>query len=129
MRDLGSMFAPGSFDALLNVFTSLGYGSEEDDLKFFRDSRTVTRRGGLLIISGLRNRDYVARNPTQNIYEETGKLLVLDTYAFDPSRSRERGKWRIYLKRRDAGGEALKFAGEFPIDIRVYSPQDRKSVV
>ena len=123
MRELGSMFKPGSFDAVLNVFTSIGYGSEEDDLKFFRDARAVTKRGGWLLISGLRNRDYIARNPYQNIYEESERILVLDTYSFDSARSRERGIWRFYTK---SGGRkgALKFAGEFPIDIRVYSPHE-----
>jgi SAM-dependent methyltransferase len=124
MRDLGSRFPPGSFDAVLNVFTSIGYGPEEDDLRFFREARAVTRPGGLLLISGLRNRDYIARNPSQNVYEESRRLLVLDTYSFDSSRSREKGVWRFYLKRGDEGGEVLKFAGEFPVDIRVYSPHE-----
>jgi SAM-dependent methyltransferase len=124
MRDLGSKFAPGSFDAVLNVFTSIGYGPEEDDLRFFRDARAVTRQGGLLLISGLRNRDYIARNPSQNVYEESEKLLVLDTYSFDSARSREKGVWRFYLKRGEKGGEVLKFSGEFPVDIRVYSPHE-----
>ena len=121
MRELGSMFTQSSFDATLNVFTSIGYGREEDDLRFFRDAHAVTRRGGSLLISGLRNRDYIARNPSQNIYEESDKLLVLDKYSFDSSRSREKGLWRFYLKR---GGETLRFAGEFPVDIRVYSPHE-----
>lgn len=121
MRDLTSKFEPGTFDVVLNVFTSIGYGSEEDDLRFFRDARSVTRRGGVLLISGLRNRDYIVRNPSQNVYEESRRLLVLDTYSFDSSRSREKGVWRFYMKRGD--GE-LKFAGEFPVDIRVYSPHE-----
>jgi len=124
IRDLVSSFAPGSFDAVLNVFTSIGYGPEEDDLRFFRDARAVTRPGGMLLMSGLRNRDYVARNPSQNVYEESKKLLVLDTYRFDSARSRERGVWRFYLKRGEKGGEELKFVGEFPVDIRVYSPYE-----
>ncbi len=124
MHDLVSKFPPESFDAVLNVFTSIGYGSEEEDLRFFRESRAVTRRGGLLLISGLRNRDYIARNPSQNVYEETKKLLVLDTYKFDPHRSRERGVWRFYSKRGDKRGETLKFEAEFPVDIRVYSPHE-----
>lgn len=124
MRDLRPKSEPGSFDAVLNVFTSIGYGSEEDDLRFFREARAMTRPGGLLLISGLRNRDYIARNPSQNVYEESRKLLVLDTYSFDSARSRERGLWRFYLKRGEKGGEALKFAGEFPVDIRVYSPHE-----
>ncbi len=124
MRDLGSKFPQSSFDAVLNVFTSIGYGPEEDDLRFFREARTVTRRGGLLLISGLRNRDYIARNPSQNVYEESRRLLVLDTYTFDSARSREKGLWRFYLKRGGKRGGELKFAGEFPVDIRVYSPHE-----
>jgi SAM-dependent methyltransferase len=124
MRDLASRFAPGGFDAVLNVFTSIGYGSEEDDLRFFRDARSVTTPGGLLLISGLRNRDYIARNPSQNVYEESERLLVLDTYSFDPARSRERGVWRFYLKTGGKKEGVLKFAGEFPVDIRVYSPHE-----
>ena len=122
MRDLSERLEPGGFDAALNVFTSIGYGSEEDDLRFFREARAVTRMGGLLLISGLRNRDYIARNPSQNVYEESKKLLVLDTYSFDSARSRERGLWRFYLKQGEK--RVLKFAGEFPVDIRVYSPHE-----
>ena len=123
MRDVDSLFAPDTFDAVLNVFTSIGYGSEEDDLRYFRAARAVTKRGGFLLISGLRNRDYVARNPSQNIYEESKRLLVLDKYTFDSARSREKGIWRFFLK---SGGQdgVLKFAGEFPIDVRVYSPHE-----
>jgi SAM-dependent methyltransferase len=122
MRELDSEFEPGSFDVVLDVFTSIGYGSEEQDLEFFRSARRVTKKGGRLLFSGLRNRDYIVRNPSQNVYEESDRLLVLDTYSFDPQRSREKGVWRFYLKR--TGGEELKFAGEFPIDIRVYSPHE-----
>jgi 2-polyprenyl-3-methyl-5-hydroxy-6-metoxy-1,4-benzoquinol methylase len=123
MHDLGSRFEPGSFDAVLNVFTSIGYGSEEDDLTFFREARGAVRKGGMLLISGLRNRDYIARNPSQNIYEESKKLVVLDNYRFDSTRSREKGTWRFYLKQ-GRKGELLKFSGEFPTDIRVYSPHE-----
>ena len=129
MRDLASKFSSDSFDAVLNVFTSIGYHSEEDDLRFFRNARAVTKRGGLLLISGLRNRDYIARNPSQNVYEESERLLVLDTYSFDSARSREKGMWRFYLKRGGKKEGVLKFAGEFPIDIRVYSPHELVSRV
>lgn len=126
MHELGSRFEPGSFDVVMNVFTSIGYGSEEDDLTFFREARGATKRGGLLLISGLRNRDYIARNPSQNIYEESKKLVVLDNYRFDSARSREKGTWRFYLKQ-GRKGELLKFSGEFPTDIRVYSPHELSS--
>ena len=120
MSGLASEFEPGSFDCAINVFTSIGYGTERDDLRFFGELRKVVRKGGLLLISGLRNRDYIVRNPSQNVYEESEKLLVLDNYEFDVATSRERGSWRFYLK----VGKAMKWVGEFPIDIRIYSPHE-----
>jgi SAM-dependent methyltransferase len=120
MSRFASKFEPGSFDCAINVFTSIGYLTEKDDLKFFGELRKVVRKGGLFLISGLRNRDYIVRNPSQNVYEESEKLLVLDSYEFDVATSRESGSWRFYLK----VGNAMKGVGEFPIDIRIYSPHE-----
>lgn len=120
MSKLDGIFEEGAYDCAINVFTSIGYDTEKEDLEFFRALRRVVRRGGLFIISGLRNRDYLSAHPAQNLYEESRNLLVLDKYSFDQARSRERGAWRFYLK----GKDSMKFAGEFPIDIRVYSPRE-----
>lgn len=124
MTHLASKFEPGSFDCAINVFTSIGYREEEEDLKFFAELRRVVRKGGLFLISGLRNRDYIVRNPSQNVYEESDKLLVLDNYEFDVTTSRERGSWRFYLK----VGSAMRKVGDFPIDIRIYAPHEVASM-
>ena len=124
MLDL-TRFEKGSFDCAINVFTSIGYGSQEEDADFFKQLRDVVRTGGVLVISGLRNRDYIVRHTAQNVFEESEKLLVLDRYSFDVARSREKGAWRFFLK----VGDALKFAGEFPTDIRVYSPHELVSML
>lgn len=125
MSELESAFDEATFDCAINVFTSIGYGTEADDIAFFRSLRKVIRSGGLFIVSGLRNRDYIVTHPAQNLYEESKEILVLDKYSFDVTRSRERGTWKIYLKVRDA----MKFAGEFPIDIRLYSPHELISML
>ena len=101
--DVGSMldltlFEKGSFDCAINVFTSIGYGSEEEDLTFFKQLRGVVRTGGVFVISGLRNRDYIVGHTAQNVFEESEKLLVLDRYSFDVTRSREKGSWRFFLR-------------------------------
>ncbi len=120
MSRLASKFGPGKFDCAINVFTSIGYGDEHDDIRFFEGVRRSVRKSGLFLISGLRNRDYIVRNPSQNVYEESERVLVLDHYEFDIMSSRERGSWRFYLK----VGTAMKRAGEFPVDIRLYSPHE-----
>jgi SAM-dependent methyltransferase len=124
MMDL-TPFEKDSFDCAINVFTSIGYGSEEEDVAFFKQLRAVVRTGGVFVISGLRNRDYIVRHTAQNVFEESEKLLVLDRYSFDVTRSREKGSWRFFLR----VGNALKFAGEFPTDIRVYSPHELVSML
>jgi SAM-dependent methyltransferase len=120
MSSLASSFEPGSFDCAVNVFTSIGYGTEQDDLKFFGELRKVVRKGGLFLISGLRNREYIVRNPSQNVYEESDKLLVLDSYEFDLATSRESGSWRFFLK----VDKAMREVGKFPVDVRLYSPHE-----
>jgi SAM-dependent methyltransferase len=120
MSDVSSLFDSASFDCAINVFTSIGYGKDQDDLHFFRELRKVIRVGGLFVISGLRNRDFIVTRPAANVYEESDRLLVLDKYRFDLIESRERGSWTFYLKM----GKALKWAGELPVDIRLYSPHE-----
>ncbi|MDA4122761.1 MAG: class I SAM-dependent methyltransferase [Thaumarchaeota archaeon] len=120
MSRLASESRRRTFDCAINVFTSIGYGDEHDDVRFFEGVRRSVRKSGLFLISGLRNRDYIVRNPSQNVYEESERVLVLDHYEFDAMSSRERGSWRFYLK----VGTAMKRAGEFPVDIRLYSPHE-----
>ncbi|MGA2198934.1 MAG: class I SAM-dependent methyltransferase [Nitrososphaerales archaeon] len=124
MSDLKA-FQKDSFDCAINVFTSIGYGTEAEDAAFFRELRTVVRTGGLFVISGLRNRDYIVRHTAQNVFEESERLLVLDRYSFDLASSREKGSWQFFLRI----GNAMKFAGEFPTDIRVYSPHELVSML
>lgn len=124
MSDLTPL-AGDSFDCAINVFTSIGYGTERDDETFFGQLRSTVKRGGVFVISGLRNRDYIVGHRAQNVFEESEKLVVLDSYTFDVSTSREKGSWRFFLK----VGKALKYAGEFPTDIRVYSPHEVASIL
>ena len=50
---------------------------------------------------------------------------MLDRYTFDLVTSREKGSWRFFLR----VGRAMKYAGEFPTDIRVYSPHEVVSML
>lgn len=45
MKEVRSIFPEGHFDAAMNIFTSIGFGSEDDDLAFFRGLRQVVRKG------------------------------------------------------------------------------------
>jgi SAM-dependent methyltransferase len=49
-HDLREPLAEGGFDAALNVFTSLGYGSEEDDVAILRTLGGAVRAGGAVLV-------------------------------------------------------------------------------
>jgi ubiquinone/menaquinone biosynthesis C-methylase UbiE len=53
-------FADESFDAVFNLFTSLGYLDRDEDVSVLREFRRVLRRGGALVIETL-HRDRLAR--------------------------------------------------------------------
>ena len=53
MKEVDALLRRDSFDAAINVFTSIGFGTERDDRKFFEGTRRVVRRGGLFIIAAL----------------------------------------------------------------------------
>lgn len=120
-----SLLKNETFDVAINVFTSIGYGSEEADQVFFRSLRRVVRKGGLFVIAQLANRDYIFSHFMEHIYDETDKLLVLETNELDAASSREKSVWRFYMKT----GKSLRAASEVKIDLRLYSPHELASML
>jgi ubiquinone/menaquinone biosynthesis C-methylase UbiE len=53
-------FPDGSFDAVLNLFTSLGYLDRDEDVRVLREFHRVLRRGGALVVETM-HRDRLAR--------------------------------------------------------------------
>ncbi|HJZ89139.1 MAG TPA: methyltransferase domain-containing protein [Polyangia bacterium] len=49
-HDLRQPLSESGFDAAINVFSSLGYGSEEDDLAILRTLAAAVRPGGLVLV-------------------------------------------------------------------------------
>jgi cyclopropane fatty-acyl-phospholipid synthase-like methyltransferase len=49
-HDLRAPLAETGFDAACNIFTSFGYGTEEDDLALFRTLRGVLKPGGRVVV-------------------------------------------------------------------------------
>lgn len=49
-HDLRSPLGEGGFDCALNIFTSLGYGTEDDDVAILATLRAAVRPGGLVFV-------------------------------------------------------------------------------
>jgi SAM-dependent methyltransferase len=58
LHDLRSPLPESGFDAAFNVFSSIGYGTEEDDLAVFRTLRAAVKPGGLVLLDTM-HRDAV----------------------------------------------------------------------
>jgi SAM-dependent methyltransferase len=113
-HDLRQPLDEAGFDCALNVFTSLGYGTEEDDLKILETLCAAVRPGGLVFVE-TNHRDstaaFLARGvpPSQRLPDGT---LVVEDPRFDPITGRMETCWYW-------SGPAGQ--GSKPASLRVYT--------
>ncbi|MGA8529522.1 MAG: class I SAM-dependent methyltransferase [Acidobacteriaceae bacterium] len=94
-HDLREPLAEGGFDAAMNLFTSIGYGSEQDDLAIFRTLAGALRPGGRVVIETMHRDVAVALfsrglRPAQRLPDGT---LVVEEPVFDPIAGRVNTAW------------------------------------
>ncbi|EZQ06568.1 MULTISPECIES: class I SAM-dependent methyltransferase [Acidianus] len=111
MRSLKSVIGNEKFDIVINIFNSLGFLSEEDDLQILDSIKNST--SGIAIIN-LDNRDYIIYNRPENYYAFVPPYLVENYSVFDPFSSRMKIK-RIYKNQK---GEVI---GSLEYSQRYYS--------
>lgn len=76
-------FPDASFDGALNLFSSLGYLGDEEDVKVLAEVARVLRPGGRLVIDTM-HRDQVVRDEAVQPWERVGAgRLLLEQRAFD----------------------------------------------
>jgi SAM-dependent methyltransferase len=94
-HDLREPLPENGFDAACNVFSSIGYGTEEDDLAIFTTLRNSVRPGGLVLIE-TNHRDtavaFLARGPKPAMRLSDGTLIVEEP-AFDAVEGRINTCW------------------------------------
>jgi SAM-dependent methyltransferase len=74
-----------SFDAALNLFTSLGYLGDEEDARVLAEIRRVLRPEGRLVIETM-HRDWLVRHFQEDRWLRVGEgRLLLEQGAFDPA--------------------------------------------
>jgi ubiquinone/menaquinone biosynthesis C-methylase UbiE len=77
-------FADASFDAALNLYTSLGYLGDEEDTNVLAEIARVLRPGGRLVIETI-HRDLLVRTFAESGWELLGEgRLLLEQRTFDP---------------------------------------------
>ena len=77
-------FADASFDAALNLYTSLGFLGDEEDTNVLTEVARVLRPGGKLVIETM-HRDLLVRDFAERGWELLGQgRLLLEQRTFDP---------------------------------------------
>lgn len=94
-HDLRTPLAEGDFEAALNIYSSLGYGTEEDDLAILTTLRRAVRPGGRVFVETM-HRDRMAatlaahQRPGQRLPDGT---LMVEEPRFDPISGRMETTW------------------------------------
>lgn len=94
-RDLRLPFPEDGFDAAINIFSSLGYGSEDEDLTILRNLGKAVRPGGLVLVE-TNHRDaavaVLSRGMKPALRLEDGTLIIEEP-VLDPVRGRVEAAW------------------------------------
>lgn len=90
-------FRDGAFDAVVNVFTSLGlFLSDDEDVRALREALRVLRPGGKLLLESMHRDDVVAQYAERDAWVLPDGTQVRARRRFDPVTgiSHERLRWR-----------------------------------
>ena len=119
VRDLESVLKEeGRFELIISVWTSTGYYDEDTDTEILRQARSLAKPNGLLIIDTINRDAFIASSLERlKVYNEYGRLVVLEEPTPDYSASRVRTKWRFYSK----DGNDLKYIDTVEYNVRHYS--------
>jgi SAM-dependent methyltransferase len=94
-HDLREPLAETGFDVALNLFSSLGYGTEADDERILRTLRGAVRPGGRVFVQTL-HRDAAVANFSRG-YKPSRRLadgtLLVEEPTFDPIRGLIQTTW------------------------------------
>jgi SAM-dependent methyltransferase len=105
------------FDVVVNVWTSVGFYRERDDLKVFKQARQLSRNGAILFIAETVHTEYISLKFTPTSYAELDDILLLENRKYDPTTAQMNTSWIFYSKR----GETLEFVDRAEIVHHVYS--------
>jgi SAM-dependent methyltransferase len=126
-QDIRDMEFPGEFDLAVNLFSSIGYFSDDEDRLVIDRFWRALKPGGVFVLD-TRNRDQLVRSlPPEERKRANGWTLRIEN-AFDPATSRWRARWwrskRATAKAKEGAAELI---GES--EIRLYSAHELSAML
>ncbi|MCD6263962.1 hypothetical protein J7L60_06115 [Candidatus Bathyarchaeota archaeon] len=107
----------GSFNAVINMFTSLGYYGKEEDEKVLGQLWDLSAPGGVLVID-VANRDWIVRHfIPRDYYEHAGGVINIVARRLVLENSEIVATYEYYERR----GEDLRHRATVRMSLRLYS--------
>jgi len=105
------------FDVVVNVWTSIGFYKQKDDLSVFKQARQLSRESAILFIADTMHTERLSLMFTPTSYTEFDDMVILENRKYDPTTAQVNTLWIFYSKR----GENLEFIDKTEIVHHVYS--------
>jgi SAM-dependent methyltransferase len=115
--DLREPLSVRGFDAAVNLFSSIGYGSEEEDQRVLENTAAALRPGGLFFLDTMHRDAYSARRARGESYGMRGPngLTIKERIAFDPIAGRIHSTWTW---------NSPTISGQKTSTMRLYAPTE-----
>ena len=113
------------FDVVVNVWTSIGFYKQEDDLSVFKQARQLSRKNAILFIAETMHTERLSLMFTPTSYTELDDMVILENRKYDPTTAQINSSWIFYSKR----GENLEFIDKTEIAHHVYSLSELDSLL
>jgi SAM-dependent methyltransferase len=123
-QDMRDMEFSGEFDLAVNLFSSIGYFSDDEDRLLLDRFWRALKPGGLFVLD-TRNRDQCVRAmpPEERLPVDDGLLRIEN--RFDPTTSRWAARW--WLLRGDTDTTPGELVGES--EIRLYAAHELRAML
>lgn len=125
MHKLDSVINTGKkFDLIVNYWTSFGYGTREEDLKFLISLRKLAHSFSILLIETW-HRENIVTFPISRTFYDTDDTLHLVYNDISPENNYVKSKHIVYHKNENS----IRKITEFTSSIRLYSTNELKSLL
>ena len=125
MRRIGEVLKGYTFNAVVNLFTSIGYYTDETDVSIIGQLHDLASPSGILVIDTV-NRDWIVRHFCRgDVMNAPEDWTWLAERKLNLETSRQEMRWRFYRPE----GDDLKLVKAFEVNHRVYSLHELKKAV
>ena len=125
-QDMRDMEFAGEFELAVNLFSSIGYFSDDEDRLLIDRFWRALKSGGWFVLD-TRNRDQAVRSLPPEERRPLGDWTLRMENHFDPATSRWRARWWRLPREGGAGASSQTLVGES--EIRLYSAHELRAML